>query len=919
MDDATLNREADARQGPPTDDLAPDRRKLLEPPLGRAGGRPGAARRRDHQPQLPGPLRRRRLRDPRPRQGHRRCSGSTATPSGSRTSARPRSGSRPTVAAMLDDPPCLVTEFVEGERDERRASCASRRRCAEVARGAARASTARASRCRPSFDSFRIVEDYAETARERRRRDPGRLRARRARTRGAIEAALTGPEHEPVPCHNDLLAANFIRGGATAAGSSTGSTPGWATATSTSPTSPSTTSSTRRPRRRCSRAYFGERAERARAARGAAADALHVRLPRGDVGRRPERSSPSSTSTSPTTPTSTSSGCARPPPTRASSAGSRRPSVPRAELPDSARCVIIGGGVGGTSIAYHLAKLGWDDVVLVDRAQLTSGSTFHSAGLVGQLRGSVSLTKMMMHSVELYRRLGEESEFDPGWIECGGIRLASSEERMEELRRQAGWAKTFGLPLELISADEAKEMFPLMSTEGVLGGAWLPTDGYLDPSQLTFALADGARRRAAAGSSPNTRVTGIEVERRARARRSRPRRAGSRPRSSSTPAACTRPRSGAWPGVRVPVIPMSHQYLVTQPFRERDRRATGCPPCATPTCSSTTARRAAAWSWAATSATREPAFMPDGPGGLDAIPPDFNGRLLEDDWDRFEEITENSKRRVPVMDEVTITKLINGPEAFTPDNEFCLGETEVARLLRRRRLLRPRARRRGRDRQGDGRVDRRGRAEPRPLAHGHPPLRRPVPLARLHPRADQGDLRDLLRHPLPEPRARGRAAAAGLAGQRLAPRARAPPSARSPAGSGSTGTSRTPPPATSRCARAAGPGQHWSPAIGAEHLATREAVGDLRRVLVREAGDRRARAPPTLLERLCDNQVARERRQDHLHADAQQPRRDRVRLHRRPARRGAVLDRHRHRLRQPRPRVDPPPPARRRQRRRSAT
>ncbi len=130
----------------------------------------------------------------------------------------------------------------------------------------------------------------------------------------------------------------------------------------------------------------------------------------------------------------------------------------------------------------------------VDRAELTSGSTFHSAGLVGQLRGSVSLTKMMMHSVELYRRLGDESELDPGWVECGGIRLASSEERMEELRRQAGWAKTFGLPLELISADEAKEMFPLMSTDGVLGAAWLPTDGYLDPSQLTYALADGARR-----------------------------------------------------------------------------------------------------------------------------------------------------------------------------------------------------------------------------------------------------------------------------------------------------------------------------------------------------------------------------------------------------------------------------------------
>ena len=141
-------------------------------------------------------------------------------------------------------------------------------------------------------------------------------------------------------------------------------------------------------------------------------------------------------------------------------------------------------------------------MVLVDRNQLTSGSTFHSAGLVGQLRGSVSLTKMMMYSVELYRGSARESEFDPGWTECGGLRLASSEERMEELRRQAGWAKTFGLPLELVSAEEAQELFPLMSTEGVVGAAWLPTDGYLDPSQLTYALADGARTAGRRSSPP---------------------------------------------------------------------------------------------------------------------------------------------------------------------------------------------------------------------------------------------------------------------------------------------------------------------------------------------------------------------------------------------------------------------------------
>src|SRR5207249_5418405 len=171
-----------------------------------------------------------------------------------------------------------------------------------------------------------------------------------------------------------------------------------------------------------------------------------------------------------------------------------------------------GGGVGGTSIAYHLAEMGWRDVVLVDRAELTSGSTFHSAGLVGQLRGSVTLTKMMMYGADLYRRLAEETGVDPSWHEVGSLRLASSRERYEELQRQAGWAKTFGLPLELISAREAQQRFPLMSTEGILGAVFLPTDGWLDPSGLAQALAAGARRRGAQ-IRQHTRVVGVNVER----------------------------------------------------------------------------------------------------------------------------------------------------------------------------------------------------------------------------------------------------------------------------------------------------------------------------------------------------------------------------------------------------------------------
>jgi glycine cleavage system aminomethyltransferase T/glycine/D-amino acid oxidase-like deaminating enzyme len=343
------------------------------------------------------------------------------------------------------------------------------------------------------------------------------------------------------------------------------------------------------------------------------------------------------------------------------------------ELPDRARCVIIGGGVGGTSIAYHLAELGWDDVVVLDRNQLTSGSTFHSAGLVGQLRGSVSLTTMMMYSVELYRKLGEAC----GWVECGGIRLASSEARMEELRRQAGWAKTFGLPLELISADEARELFPLMSTDGVLGAAYLPTDGYLDPSQLTFALAEGARE-GGARIFTSTRVTGIDSDR-GRVTRVRTERGDIETEQVVIAGGMFAAELGRLAGVRIPILPMSHEYIVTQPFRERDP-ANPLPTLRDPDLLIYFREEGGGLIMGGYERPSAPAFLPD-ERRYEEIPPDFNGRLLEDDWDRFEEIVVNSRRRVPQMEDVKVTRMINGPEAFTPDNEFCLGETSIRGLF----------------------------------------------------------------------------------------------------------------------------------------------------------------------------------------------------------------------------------------------
>jgi glycine cleavage system aminomethyltransferase T/glycine/D-amino acid oxidase-like deaminating enzyme len=341
------------------------------------------------------------------------------------------------------------------------------------------------------------------------------------------------------------------------------------------------------------------------------------------------------------------------------------------ELPDRAKIVIIGGGVGGTSIAYHLAQLGESDVILLDRNELTSGSTFHSAGLVGQLRGSVSLTRMMMDSVELYRKL------DCGWVECGGIRLACTPEREEEVLRQVAWSRTFGLPLELIGPGESKELFPLMVTDGVRCASYLPTDGYLDPSLLTYALAEKARE-GGVQIFTHTRVNAIDVvDGRVRGVQTEwgPVEADVVVNAGGMYAA----EIGRLAGVRVPIIPFAHEYLVTQPVRTRPRNASGeivhLPTLRDPDLLIYFREEADGLVMGGYERASAPWSLDE--KLLDRVPQDFNGRLLEEDWPRFEEIADNSRKRVPLMEDVKVTKLINGPEAFTPDNEFCLGESDV--------------------------------------------------------------------------------------------------------------------------------------------------------------------------------------------------------------------------------------------------
>lgn len=333
-------------------------------------------------------------------------------------------------------------------------------------------------------------------------------------------------------------------------------------------------------------------------------------------------------------------------------------------MPDRARVVVIGGGVGGCSILYWLARLGCTDAIGIERAQLTSGSTFHSAGLVGQLRSSLSLTRMMMHSVELYRELGAEVDLETGWHEVGSLRLASSRERMEELERQAAWATTFGLGLHLISPGEAKAMFPPMSSAGVLGAAYLPSDGFLDPSQLTLALAKGARQRGARIMT-ETRVKALDI-------------GAGRVRAVDTDkgriecevvvdaGGIYAHEIGQLAGVHVPVVPMAHQYAITKPSGlPRDMPTLRDP-------SLLVYFRGESGGLVVGGYERDPA-----PFGLDGIPSDFNNKLLEPDWDRFSPLFEAACRRVPELSEVEIVKLVNGPEAFTPDGEFILGPTQV--------------------------------------------------------------------------------------------------------------------------------------------------------------------------------------------------------------------------------------------------
>jgi sarcosine dehydrogenase len=330
-------------------------------------------------------------------------------------------------------------------------------------------------------------------------------------------------------------------------------------------------------------------------------------------------------------------------------------------LPAQAQFVVIGGGIIGCSTAYHLARDHKADVILLEQNKLTSGSTWHAAGLVGQLRSSASITQVLKYSVDLYKRLDAETGLATGWKMTGCLRLATNEDRWTEYKRLATTAQSFGMEMHLVSPAEVKKMWPLMEVSDLIGASWLPTDGQASPSDIAQSLAKGARMHGAR-IVEGARVTGFDI---------RDGRVTAVKTNLGTIACETvincggqwARQIGAMAGVSVPLQPVKHQYVITEKveglatdvatLRDPDRRT----------------------------------YFKEEVGGLvfggyepnpipwtqGEVPDNFEFQLFEDDWDHFEQHMGEALARVPALEHTGIKKMINGPESFTPDGNFILG------------------------------------------------------------------------------------------------------------------------------------------------------------------------------------------------------------------------------------------------------
>jgi 4-methylaminobutanoate oxidase (formaldehyde-forming) len=338
-----------------------------------------------------------------------------------------------------------------------------------------------------------------------------------------------------------------------------------------------------------------------------------------------------------------------------------------AALPSQAEIVIIGGGIAGVSVAYHLAKLGRPDIVLLEQGRLTCGTTWHAAGLVGQMRPNRSMTRMSRYGIHLYAGLEQETGLATGWKQCGSVNVARTPERWIVFQRQAAMARSFGIEVDLLTPREALAKWPILRIDDLQGALWFPADGKANPADLTQSLAKGARnlgvkiREGVRVSSVNKRngfVTGVET--------------------SDGPISCEilvncagqwARELGAQSGVNIPLHSAEHFYIVTEPIA-------GVHPMLP--------------------VMRDPdgfiyfkeevgglvmgGFEPVAkPWGMDGIPDKFEFQLLPEDWDQFQPLMEAAMHRVPALETAGVKILLNGPESFTPDGNFILGEAPEVR------------------------------------------------------------------------------------------------------------------------------------------------------------------------------------------------------------------------------------------------
>jgi 4-methylaminobutanoate oxidase (formaldehyde-forming) len=333
----------------------------------------------------------------------------------------------------------------------------------------------------------------------------------------------------------------------------------------------------------------------------------------------------------------------------------------------SARVVIVGGGIVGASVAYHLTQLGWRDVVLLEQGSLSGGTTWHAAGLVGQLRSSSNFTQLIRYSADLYSRLEALTGQATGWKRCGSVSVARTAERMIQLKRNAAMATAYGVEAHVISLDDAAARYPLMRIDDLVGAVWIPGDGKANPADITQALARGARA-GGARLMEGVKVTGVNVARGAVAGVE----TSAGPIATEILVNC----AGMWArelgrmsGVTIPLHACEHMYIVTQPI---EGVASDLPVLRDPD--------GHVYVKEEVGGLLMGGFDPWAkPWGAEGIPEGFAFGTLKEDWDKFDILMRNALVRLPALETAEVRTFLNGPESFTPDNYFILGEAPEVR------------------------------------------------------------------------------------------------------------------------------------------------------------------------------------------------------------------------------------------------